>query len=235
MMNLPMHIRKQSHQTDLLTFSSWDFSSQAPSIHDEEFSLDSNSLLTHTSIDEQEIATPQSANKKLTVSVSGSVFSLDPILFRKLERLPWRHVDPAHGGGYSLDTSPDLFEKLINFIENGSLPVLKKISTSDKEELEYLAAVLELHGLQDHLNRKGRPRAPSSFRLNRERSDKSHASNSSSSLTSTTTSGSAPTTTLGKVKRKTALLLRGRSTESSSSGPRRMTHKEMSALSDRFQ
>lgn len=242
MMNLPLHIRKQSQQTDLLTFSSWDFSSQA---HDDEFSIDSNSLLTsNVSIDEQEQTVQYHPLKSVDVHVGGKMYRLDPITFKKIGQLPWRYQQQAVGSstcGYSLDTSPELFEQLVSFIESGSLPLLNKISTSDKEELELLAAILNLGALQDHLNRKGRPLAPTSFRFHRDQSNKTQRSGSSSSLSSSSASASnaqqqqlqqQQTSVITRVKRKTGQLLRR---QSSSTEPRRMSHSEMSALSDRFQ
>lgn len=101
------------------------------------------------------------------VSVSGVIFSLHASIFQRLEKLPWKlvtsdtSVSAVVSGDkvrphFNLDTSPDLFEMILNFLMFAKLPVLSELRTSDVEELELLAAILELHDLQQHLEKKNR-------------------------------------------------------------------------------
>jgi hypothetical protein len=127
------------------------------------------------------------------VSVSGVIFSLKASTFAQLHGLPWSwRQDPPHnnkndGGGFvghRLDTSPVLFDLLLNHILFGRLPVLPDLSTVDAEELELLASLLRLEKLRQHLDRKLHP--PNFAFLRR-----SSSSNNSSSRSLNDTSAGA--------------------------------------------
>jgi hypothetical protein len=162
---------------DLLSFDSWEYSaltegiSTATSTTNEECSLvTSPSMDTATGGD---APTPLTSSQKqgstIHLLVSGVIFSLNSCVFKRLEKLPWQlPVDDEFATSFvtmsgakvhpllHLHTSPVLFEKLLNFLMYGNFPVLSEISLSDVEELELLAALLDLHDLQQHLAKKNR-------------------------------------------------------------------------------
>jgi hypothetical protein len=108
---------------------------------------------------------PKPDEPTIQVSVSGVIFSLKTSTFEKLHGLPWtwqeapssQHSQGDSFVGYSLGTSPLLFDHLLNHVLFGSLPVLQDLSTVDAEELEPLASLLRLENLRRHLDRKLRP------------------------------------------------------------------------------
>jgi hypothetical protein len=108
---------------------------------------------------------PKPDEPTIQVSVSGVIFSLKTSTFEKLHGLPWtwrQEAPSSHSQGdsfvgYSLGTSPLLFDHLLNHVLFGSLPVLQDLSMVDAEELEPLALLLRLENLQRHLDRKLRP------------------------------------------------------------------------------
>lgn len=174
----------ETKTTDILLHDSWDFSvgasgSTATATDDDAGSL---SIQTAPSLEDKTDCKGKGC-KNVHVSVSGVVFSIESSIFKKLEPLPWKLISgtdllptptasvqsssPVHGKGYEssrignhsslyfhLDTSPVLFEMLLNFLIFGTLPVFKELSISDIEELEPLAMLLELHEIQDHLEKK---------------------------------------------------------------------------------
>jgi hypothetical protein len=132
------------------------------------------------------------------VSVSGVIFSLKASTFAQLHGLPWSwrqdpqpHNNNNDGGfvGHRLDTSPVLFDLLLNHILFGSLPVLHDLSTVDAEELELLASLLRLEQLRQHLDRKLHP--PNFAFLLRRSSSSNNSGGSSSSRSLNDTSAGA--------------------------------------------
>jgi hypothetical protein len=170
---------KEVEIPDLLSFDSWEFSattegfSSASTTKEEcslvttssfDTSLDSATTYTTTSQTQSSITTPT-----IQVSVSGVIFSVEPSIFERLEKLPWKWSGDnkvAHGRvvnatsganvnpSFDLHTSPVLFEMLLNFLMFGSLPVCSEMSSSDCEELELLTAIVGLNGLHKHLEKK---------------------------------------------------------------------------------
>lgn len=161
--------RKQSKHgasDSLISFDSWDFSatdtwsetttsgssSSWSKIEDSEHSSSSALPTPHGLTG----AAPLDATRQ--VSVSGVIFSLKASTFAKLNNLPWTWLqEPTGFEGYSLETSPVLFELLLNYIMFGNLPKLADMSLADAEELEPLASILRLEELRCHLDRKLRP------------------------------------------------------------------------------
>lgn len=148
---------------DLLSFDSWDYSTS-----DEECGslLSTGTAATTPSMDDETVSSTilttichdhsSTCSKHIHLSVSGVIFSVSPFIFERLEKLPWQWPgnDGASNRFFYLLTSPDIFEMLLNFIMFGSVPSLSKMSASDIEELEPMAAVLELYDLQRHLEKK---------------------------------------------------------------------------------
>jgi hypothetical protein len=164
---------------DLLSFESWDYDSTMVSATSS-FS-DSASLQTSPSISSDptkfcnhSIHTSNANNANnanhdpyhsaddIHIQVSGASFTLNPAVFRQLEKLPWSVVRTNNVNGnnvtvttsYSLGTSPDLFEILLNYVLFESLPDIKLLSSSDMEELEPMVLILSLTGLHAHLINK---------------------------------------------------------------------------------
>lgn len=99
------------------------------------------------------------------VSVSGVIFKLQPEIFLQLEKLPWQWS--RCNQLFSLQTSPDLFEIILNHLLYGSIPCVKSLNQADLEELEPMALLLgltELHEeLQDKRGRGGRRHSTASL------------------------------------------------------------------------
>jgi hypothetical protein len=171
-----MHMNKMNnnhsttrHETsvpDLLSFDSWDYDGD-----------DSNNMVSATSsfttdtslapsCDENDphhhqyqssTSTPVFATDDIHIQVSGASFILNPTVFRQLEKLPWSLVNNTNDDNnvvYSLGTSPDLFEIILNYVLFESLPNTKLLSQSDIEELEPMVLITGLQGLQNHLEKK---------------------------------------------------------------------------------
>lgn len=253
---------------DLLSLESWDFSAvgtegTACSTTIEE-DTSSASLLTVPSFEEDLDFNKESSEHKSSnvhVSVSGVIFAIDPIIFKRLEPLPWNLTstagekvaasykpknDTGCGAYFNLDTSPVLFEMLLNFLMFGTFPDLGRLSLSDTEELEPLAALLNLRELQHHLAKKAHR---GSFRFRRQQSNNgsatikklSSASTSSKSKTndgaytkkqpsSGSSSNNKDSTALPPAVRKMkAALLNRRLTQQQT---KKMSHAEHCAMSD---
>lgn len=148
---------------DLLSLDSWDFSatgtegstiSSKNTVEGTEEDAGSNSSLqTAPSMEDRIKSCYNSKSSNIHVSVSGVIFAVDQEMFKRLERLPWNFRE---GGAayFHLDTSPVLFEMILNFVMFGTLPDMHKLTLADIEELEPLAALLELRELQQHLEKK---------------------------------------------------------------------------------
>jgi len=98
---------------------------------------------------------PSPPHKDVTVLVSGTPFNLHPKLFAKMARLPWQLTSKE--GKYSLTTSPDIFEILLNYLLFDILPDSNQLSTAELEELEPMALILELYPLEQHLTKRRGP------------------------------------------------------------------------------
>lgn len=99
-------------------------------------------------------------DRNVPVSVSGELYLIPVDIFRRLERLPWKWSGDADiiklmGPRTNVDTeccyylhfSPYLFEIILNYISQNTLPTLKHLNTADSEELAIMAEVLELRKL----------------------------------------------------------------------------------------
>ena len=183
-------VRKQVVEvTDLISLESWDFSASAESepttttqkTTTEDDATSSVSLESFASLEDLDFSKENSATKSCSVhvSVSGVIFAVDPPIFHRLEPLPWKL---SNGEGnkvaaayrptstsnnfcayFTLDTSPVLFEMLLNFLMFSTLPDLTQLDLGDVEELEPLAVLLSLPELHFHLEKKMR-RGPYRFR-----------------------------------------------------------------------
>jgi len=146
---------------DLLSLDSWDFSAtgtegstiSTKNTGTEEDAGSNSSLQTAPSMEDRIKNSCNGKSSNIHVSVSGVIFAVDQEMFKRLERLPWNFRE---GGAayFHLDTSPVLFEMILNFVMFGTLPDLHKLTLADIEELEPLAALLELRELQQHLEKK---------------------------------------------------------------------------------
>lgn len=125
-------------------------------------SLDNNVVVSiDTEFDEE-----RSLSSRIQVSVSGETYSLEQSVFHRMERLPWKRPcdvtaieqtqwnNTTNGELYHLQTSPYIFEILLHFITNGYLPNLELLSNTDLEELEPMAAILDLRELLRHFEEK---------------------------------------------------------------------------------
>jgi hypothetical protein len=137
---------------DLLSFDSWDYDSTMVS---------ATSSFTDPSYGENEphhqhsSASISSSVEEVNIQVSGASFILNPTVFRQLEKLPWSVINfNDNNVVYSLGTSPDLFEIILNYVLFESLPDIKLLSQSDIEELEPMVYMTGLQGLQNHLEKK---------------------------------------------------------------------------------
>jgi hypothetical protein len=162
--------RHESSVPDLLSFDSWDYdgdsnnmvsatssfttdTSLAPSCDENDSHQHSSSASAKNSF-----TAPVFATDDIYIQVSGVSFILNPNVFRQLEKLPWSLVNNTNNDGnnvmYSLGTSPDLFEIILNYVLFESLPNLKLLSQSEIEELEPMVLITGLQGLQNHLEKK---------------------------------------------------------------------------------
>ena len=156
--------------TDLLAFDSWDYDASTAS--------GAASLITSSFSGEEDLSlsgTGQSSgfNDKndylLRLSVSGKTFCVEPAVFHKLERLPWKtaatspqaaptsnknDLDDDNYHDFYLRTAPELFEIILSHVLYGSFPDVRQMRTADVEELEPLVMVLELHELQRYLQQQ---------------------------------------------------------------------------------
>lgn len=98
--------------------------------------------LDYSFSEDTEIVQPE----RIRVSVMGTPFMIEPHVFETLSRLPWQS---DHQGSYCLNTSPELFEILLDYLVYHSLP--DKMSKNDIEELEPMAIVMGLDDLENHL------------------------------------------------------------------------------------
>lgn len=153
---------------DLLSFDSWDYDSSMISATSS-FTTDTSLAPSHdenaprhrrhhssTSL-KSSLTVPVFATDDIHIQVSGSSFLLNPTVFRQLEKLPWSLVNNTNDDNnvvYSLGTSPDLFEIILNYVLFESLPSLKLLSKSDIEELDPMVIITGLQGLQNHLEKK---------------------------------------------------------------------------------
>lgn len=128
---------------DLLSFDSWDYDAGSTLMSSTTNSFDTGATILS--------AAPSHDEDDVCIQVSGASFNVNPAIFRQLSKLPWS-VD-AKTGVYSLGTSPDHFEILLNYILFESLPDKKLLSSSDSEELETMVIILGLNGLQQHLEK----------------------------------------------------------------------------------
>jgi hypothetical protein len=131
----------ENHSSQSLAFGdSWnyDHSTASPESWNEQH-------LEATLSEDTETAPP---SKLVHVSVMGAPFMLEPIVFEKLSRLPWQSNDTGLDC-FSLNTSPELFEVLINHVIYKTLP--NNLSQNDIEELEPMAILLGLQVLENHL------------------------------------------------------------------------------------
>lgn len=169
-------VRKQVVEvTDLFTLESWDFSASTVTTDEAGTTVDEEtngvSLLTIPSLDDLDFSKENNTDKgsSVHVSVSGMIFAVDAHIFKRLEPLPWQLASkegnkvaasyrPIHARDnnchafFSLETSPVLFEMLLNFLMFGTLPDV--LDLCDIEELEPLAALLNQEELQHHLEKK---------------------------------------------------------------------------------
>lgn len=228
---------KHGASDSLISFDSWNFSAA-------DACTETSASLSSSSNDEQDFsscttAAPMTDDKKgaalsssetsetntRQVSVAGVVFSLKASTFAKLHSLPWTWLQepPNLGGfeGYSLGTSPVLFEFLLNYIMFGNLPKLADMSVADAEELEPLASMLRLHELRCHLDRKIRPH---SFGFLRR---------SSSSRRSDTSKGASPVSLVRKhmVGKSISILRPAASTRHH----RKLSLEQLSSISNQLQ
>jgi hypothetical protein len=146
---------------DLLSFDSWDYDSTIVSATSSftDPSYDENDHHHHRHHSSASISsssmTPAFATDDIHIQVSGASFILNPAVFQKLEKLPWTVINfNDNNVMYSLGTSPDLFEILVNYVLFESLPDMKLLSQSDIEELEPMVLITGLQGLQNHLEKK---------------------------------------------------------------------------------
>ena len=173
-------VRKQVVEvTDLFTLESWDFTASTETTDEEagttvDEETNGLSLLTIPSLDDFDFSKENNTDQgssNVHVSVSGMLFAVDAHIFKRLEALPWQLASkegnkvaasyrPIHAHNnnchafFSLETSPVLFEMLLNFLMFGTLPDLHLLDLCDVEELEPLAALLNLDELQHHLEKK---------------------------------------------------------------------------------
>jgi len=177
---------------DLLSLESWDFSASGgtegstalSSTMTIEEDTSSVSLQTIPSSEDLDFSKESTDNKSsnVHVSVSGVIFAIDPTIFKRMEPLPWNlssndgdkvaasykpNSGTSCGAYFNLDTSPVLFEMLLNFLMFGTFPDMSRLSPGDIEELEPLAALLALRELQHHLEKNARR---GSFRFRRQQS-----------------------------------------------------------------
>jgi hypothetical protein len=154
---------------DLLSFDSWDYDSNMVSATSS-FTTDTSLAPSYDENDPHQhhrhsasasvsssFSAPVFATDDIHIQVSGASFILNPTVFRQLEKLPWSLVNNTNDDNnvvYSLGTSPDLFEILLNYVLFESLPNMKLLSQSDIEELEPMVLITGLQGLQNHLEKK---------------------------------------------------------------------------------
>jgi hypothetical protein len=135
------HSNTHRHRTtfvpDLLSFDSWDY--------------DATYVSSTTNSFADSIPSTYSADADVSIQVSGASFTLNQTVFRQLDKLPWS-VDECTGV-YSLGTSPDLFEIILNYVLFQSLPNFNLLSTSDVEELEPMVLITGLTALHAHLEK----------------------------------------------------------------------------------
>ena len=214
-------VRKQVVEvTDLFTLESWDFSASTETTDEAGTTVDAEtndvSLLTIPSLDDLEFSKENNTDEgssNVHVSVSGMIFAVDAHIFKRLEALPWQLASkegnkvaasyrpiPAHNNNchafFSLETSPVLFEMLLNFLMFGTLPDLHLLDLCDVEELEPLAALLNLDELQHHLEKKIHR---GTYRMRRQRNldsfNEKHKKKEKSSINGNTINKVATTTT----------------------------------------
>lgn len=115
----------------------------------------------------------------IRVNVSGTIYTLEPAVFKRLRLLPWVPISPRNGGKASknhnailvkecnlreekstsprdradlfLRTTPQIFEILYNHAVYGTLPDLRSMCVADMEELEPLVLLLGMKHLEKHL------------------------------------------------------------------------------------
>jgi hypothetical protein len=156
---------------DLLSFDSWDYDGDSNNMVSATSSFTTDTSLA-PSCDENDphhhhrsssasssssFTAPVFATDDIHIQVSGASFILNPTVFRQLENLPWSLVSNCNDENnvvYSLGTSPDLFEIVLNYVLFESLPNMKLLSQSDIEELEPMVLITGLQGLQNHLEKK---------------------------------------------------------------------------------
>ena len=158
--------------TDLITFDSWDYDASTASGH---ASLITSSFsgedLSLSGTGQTSAFNKNSTDYLLRLSVSGKSFCVEPKVFQKLERLPWkteatspkavhilsnsnRNVLAGDQHDFYLRTAPELFEIILSHVLYGSFPDVRQMRTADVEELEPLVMLLELNELQRYLQQQ---------------------------------------------------------------------------------
>jgi hypothetical protein len=134
----------------MLNLDSWEYDSTIVNSFSDstigEGASSSNPCLSNLSMPEDDDVPRQ--QEYVYVIVSGVSFLLQPEIFARLKTLPWNREPNL---SYSLQTSPVLFEIILNYLLFESLPDCKDLSKHDLEELEPMVMLLELDVLEQHL------------------------------------------------------------------------------------
>ncbi|GKY95736.1 hypothetical protein MPSEU_000534400 [Mayamaea pseudoterrestris] len=140
------HLEMMSKEDLSATFGdSWDYDHESATLSAGDGGSKGGSLYSSPSFDWS--SSSELTKNLIKVSVTGVVFMIESGVFDKLKRLPWDWSD--NDDCLFLQTSPDLFEIVLNHLIFESFPV--SLNRADIEELEPMAIVLGLRKLETHL------------------------------------------------------------------------------------